>query len=45
VYRFCDDVWTFVIENAQFKMETENVRADRVKLVACAAKSASTSKD
>jgi transcription initiation factor TFIIA small subunit len=39
VYRFCDDVWTFMIQDANFKMENETVRADKVKIIACAAKS------
>jgi transcription initiation factor TFIIA small subunit len=49
VYRFCDDVWTFVIDNPTFKFETETVSADRIKgflrfysskiVVACSAKS------
>ncbi|KAJ3087530.1 Transcription initiation factor IIA small chain (TFIIA 13.5 kDa subunit) [Quaeritorhiza haematococci] len=38
VYRFCDEVWTFVIEKPTFKMENEVVSADKVKIVACAAK-------
>ncbi|KAI9319695.1 transcription initiation factor IIA, gamma subunit-domain-containing protein [Dichotomocladium elegans] len=37
-YRFCDDVWTFIIENPQFKFENESVTADKVKIVACNAK-------
>lgn len=35
VYRFCDDVWTFILENAQFKLESETLKADKVKIVAC----------
>ncbi|KAK5580748.1 hypothetical protein RB653_000772 [Dictyostelium firmibasis] len=35
-YRFCDNVWTFILDNAQFKTEAnEIVRVDRVKIVAC----------
>ncbi|KAI9278405.1 transcription initiation factor IIA, gamma subunit, helical domain-containing protein [Phascolomyces articulosus] len=37
-YRFCDDVWTFIIENPNFKFEQETVSADKVKIVACNAK-------
>ncbi|KAL1921767.1 uncharacterized protein VTP21DRAFT_10409 [Calcarisporiella thermophila] len=37
-YRFLDDVWTFIIENANFKFEQDSVEADRVKIVACNAK-------
>ncbi|KAI8834080.1 Transcription initiation factor IIA small chain (TFIIA 13.5 kDa subunit) [Chytriomyces hyalinus] len=40
IYRFCDDVWTFVIENATFKFESsETVTSEeKVKLVACASR-------
>ncbi|KAI9336133.1 transcription initiation factor IIA gamma chain [Obelidium mucronatum] len=40
IYRFCDDVWTFVIAEGQFKFEnSETVKCDeRVKLVSCAAR-------
>lgn len=34
-YRFVDNVWTMVLENASFKTETETVAADKVKIVAC----------
>ncbi|WWC86912.1 transcription initiation factor IIA subunit 2 [Kwoniella dendrophila CBS 6074] len=39
-YRLCDDVWTFVIKDPQFKMEgsgtqAETVTAPKVKIVAC----------
>ncbi|KAK1921543.1 transcription initiation factor iia small chain [Papiliotrema laurentii] len=39
-YRLCDDVWTFVVKNPQFKMEgtgaaAEIVTAPKVKIVAC----------
>jgi transcription initiation factor TFIIA small subunit len=39
IYRFCDDVWTFVVDNPSFRFENENVTADRIKVVACTAKS------
>ncbi|XP_048493384.1 transcription initiation factor IIA subunit 2 isoform X1 [Beta vulgaris subsp. vulgaris] len=37
-YRFCDNVWTFILQDALFKSEelTENV--SRVKIVACDSK-------
>ncbi|KAI8848553.1 transcription initiation factor IIA, gamma subunit-domain-containing protein [Chytridium lagenaria] len=38
VYRFCDDVWTFVIDKPNFRFENENITADKVKIVACTAK-------
>jgi len=39
-YRFCDEVWTFLIKNVTFKMEngSQTVQADKVKIVSCSAK-------
>ncbi|KAI9748413.1 MAG: Transcription initiation factor IIA small chain (TFIIA 13.5 kDa subunit) [Lichina confinis] len=37
-YRFCDEVWTFLIEDVQFKMENNVVHADKVKIVSCNSK-------
>lgn len=39
-YRFCDEVWTFLIKNVSFKMENGGtpVVADKVKIVSCNAK-------
>ncbi|WRT64780.1 transcription initiation factor IIA subunit 2 [Kwoniella shivajii] len=39
-YRLCDDVWTFVVKDPQFKMEgtgagSEIVTAPKIKIVAC----------
>jgi len=35
-YRLCDDVWTFIVKNASFKMESnEIVNAPRIKIIAC----------
>jgi len=35
-YRLCDDVWTFIVKNPQFKMESnEMVTADKIKIIAC----------
>ena len=35
-YRLCDDVWTFIVKNASFKMESnEMVQAGKIKIVAC----------
>ncbi|KAJ1668612.1 Transcription initiation factor IIA subunit 2 [Coemansia sp. RSA 1813] len=34
-YKFCDDVWTFIIDNPTFKVDHETVTAGRVKAVAC----------
>ncbi|KAM7200068.1 transcription initiation factor IIA subunit 2 [Naviculisporaceae sp. PSN 640] len=41
-YRFCDEVWTFLIKNVTFKMDngTQTVQADKVKIVSCTAKRA-----
>lgn len=38
-YRFCDEVWTFLIEDVNFKMEnSQTVQADKVKIVSCNSK-------
>lgn len=39
-YRFCDEVWTFLIRNVTFKMDngSQSVQADKVKIVSCNAK-------
>jgi len=39
-YRFCDEVWTFLIKNVTFKMDngSSTVQADKVKIVSCSAK-------
>ncbi|KAL9120376.1 MAG: hypothetical protein Q9187_003066 [Circinaria calcarea] len=38
-YRFCDEVWTFLIKDVNFKLENQNiVHADKVKIVSCNAK-------
>ncbi|KAF2273018.1 transcription initiation factor IIA gamma chain [Westerdykella ornata] len=35
-YRFCDDVWTFIIKDINFKLDNNNtIHADKVKIVAC----------
>ncbi|KAF9479477.1 transcription initiation factor IIA, gamma subunit [Pholiota conissans] len=35
-YRLCDDVWTFIIKNPTFKMESNDmVSAQRIKIIAC----------
>lgn len=38
IYRFCDDVWTFVVDNPSFRFDGDVVTADRIKVVACTAK-------
>jgi hypothetical protein len=41
-YRFCDDLWTFILENATIRMveggPNETLNADRIKIIACNAK-------
>lgn len=39
-YRFCDEVWTFLIKNVTFKMDngSQSVQADKIKIVSCNAK-------
>ena len=34
-YRFCDNVWTFVLENVEFREVQEIAKVDKVKIVAC----------
>jgi transcription initiation factor TFIIA small subunit len=38
-YRFCDEVWTFLIKDVNFKLDNQNnVTADKIKIVSCNAK-------
>ena len=40
-YRFCDDVWTFMVKDVTFKLDTQNqLRSDKVKIVSCTNKKA-----
>ncbi|XP_074649410.1 transcription initiation factor IIA subunit 2-like [Tubulanus polymorphus] len=34
-YRFCDNVWTFVLQNVEFREVNEICTVDKVKIVAC----------
>ncbi len=35
-YRLCDDVWTFIIRDPVFKMESNDmVSSNRIKIIAC----------
>lgn len=43
-YRFCDNVWTFVLNDVEFREVTDMVKVDKVKIVACDGKSESTQK-
>ena len=38
-YRFCDNVWTFVLDNVDFRELQEVTHVDKVKIVACDGKS------
>lgn len=34
-YRFCDEVWTFIIKDINFKLDNaSNVHSDKIKIVA-----------
>ncbi|KAL5019578.1 hypothetical protein ScPMuIL_002470 [Solemya velum] len=39
-YRFCDNVWTFVLNNVEFRENQELTTVDKVKIVACDGKAA-----
>jgi len=39
-YRFCDNVWTFVLRGVEFREVQEIIHVDKVKIVACDGKSA-----
>lgn len=34
-YRFCDNVWTFVLNDVEFKEVQDTIIVDKVKIVAC----------
>ncbi|VVC29714.1 Transcription initiation factor IIA, gamma subunit,Transcription initiation factor IIA, gamma [Cinara cedri] len=38
-YRFCDNVWTFMLSDVEFKETQEMVRVEKLKIVACDGKS------
>jgi transcription initiation factor TFIIA small subunit len=39
VYRFCDEVWTFVIKDVNFRLDnSQTMKAEKVKIVACQSK-------
>ncbi|KAG5438463.1 hypothetical protein PCK2_000941, partial [Pneumocystis canis] len=42
-YRFCDEVWTFIVKNPSFRLENDTMVADKIKIVACNSKRWSTS--
>ncbi|KAI4205681.1 MAG: hypothetical protein LQ350_000178 [Teloschistes chrysophthalmus] len=38
-YRFCDEVWTFLIKDVTFKLENQNpITAEKIKIVSCNSK-------
>jgi len=38
-YRFCDEVWTFLIKDVNFKLDGgQSIQSERVKIVSCNAK-------
>ncbi|KAL8735085.1 MAG: hypothetical protein Q9181_002923, partial [Wetmoreana brouardii] len=38
-YRFCDEVWTFLIKDVNFKLDNQNpITADKIKIVSCNSK-------
>ena len=44
VYRFCDNVWTFILNNAEFSDSADiHVKVNKVKIVACDAKTSAGS--
>ena len=43
-YRFCDNVWTFMLKEVEFRENLEFAKVDRVKIVACDAKSSGSSR-
>ena len=38
-YRFCDNVWTFMLNDVEFREVHELAKVDKVKIVACDGKS------
>jgi len=44
-YRFCDNVWTFMLKEVEFRENAELAKVDRVKIVAIDAKSSASRPD
>lgn len=38
-YRFCDNVWTFMLSDVEFKETQEIAKVEKLKIVACDGKS------
>jgi transcription initiation factor TFIIA small subunit len=34
-YRYCDDVWTFIVDNCELKIGDERLNVNKIKIVAC----------
>jgi transcription initiation factor TFIIA small subunit len=35
-YRFCDDVWTFILKDIKFKLDnSQTIEVDKVRIVSC----------
>ncbi|CAL8115904.1 unnamed protein product [Orchesella dallaii] len=41
-YRFCDNVWTFLLNDVEFREVQDVAKVDKVKIVACDGKGAPT---
>lgn len=41
-YRFCDNVWTFLVKKGEFTDCMTKIKVDKVKIVACDGKNSST---
>lgn len=44
-YRFCDNVWTLLLKDAEFRELQEVIRVDWVKIVACDGKCAALARE
>nr|CAG4648423.1 EOG090X0L7F [Moina brachiata]SVE93404.1 EOG090X0L7F [Moina brachiata] len=44
-YRFCDNVWTFLLSDVEFRDVAELCKGDTIKIVACDGKAAPPAKD
>ncbi|KAF7488087.1 Transcription initiation factor IIA subunit 2 [Sarcoptes scabiei] len=42
-YRFCDNVWTFVLRDVEFREVQDLIKIDKVKIVACDGKNSQQS--
>uniref|UniRef100_A0A8C2VC42 Transcription initiation factor IIA subunit 2 n=1 Tax=Chinchilla lanigera TaxID=34839 RepID=A0A8C2VC42_CHILA len=42
-YRFCDNVWVFVLNDVEFREVTEHIKMDKVEIVVCDGKNTGSS--